>query len=113
MILPRLTISKILVEVYNALEDKKIVNVIYNEGLVCIDGISKKVYSPCKPVFMLPNLFQCWRVNEHTWTFKTTVLYNQLIGKDVSSNPDIVYLSSRYQNIKDRVKHYPDFVINK
>lgn len=112
MILPRLSIGKILVQVYDAIEHGKIVTLFWNDKLVSIDGIEKKVYSATRPNFLLANLFQYWEIDENTWKFETTIVYNQLVGKEVSCLSEIMYLKSRYPRIEDRVRHYVDFVIN-
>lgn len=112
MTLPRLQISKILVKVYYAIENKSIEHVRYNDILICIDGISNTVYSSCYPDFLLGNLFLIKQIDELTYRFNTTVVYNQLVGKLVSSDSSIYYLVNRYDSIEDRLTHYVDFVIN-
>lgn len=112
MILPRLIISKILVKVYNSLRNKSIVHFYWDNKLVSIDGNTRLIYCTEKPKFMLPNLFHCSRLNDYTWKFELNVLYYQLIGEEISCDPNITYLTSRYNKIEDRIRHYVDFVIN-
>lgn len=112
MILPRLSIGKILAKVYEALENKTVINIFWEGYLVSIDCKNNIIYSAVEPKFMLSTLFICTEVEPNIWKFNTTVTYDQLTGKEIPMNGNLLYLKSRYQKVKDRVRHYPDFELN-
>lgn len=112
MILPRLTIGKILVKIYEAIHYKRVVNFMYNDKLICIDGEGCMLYSREKPEYMLATLFSVTQLAEDIYQFDMTTLYYQLVGKEPTPDSIITYLKSRYDTPEERIRHYVDFTLN-
>lgn len=112
MILPRGTLRKLIVCIYRAISNKCIKNFQYGTTIICIDGERRQVTTTIEPDYLVRQLFNVRQVDEITWNFTTTILYEQLVGNVIVSDQEIMYLYHRYKDIEERLENYIDQIIN-
>lgn len=112
MILPRGIIRKLVICIYQAVKDKCIKHFKYENIIICIDGEQLELTSIIEPDFLVRQLFSYKQIDEITWSFTTTTLYEQLVGNVIVSDQEIIYLYHRFKDIEERLENYIDQIVN-